>query len=289
MDREELIGILERLVRSGRITTEEAGEILAKFDRGELTEDDLPLSDGDSLILILFPQLYLALQSRYLLLASLPARVRYDERFTIAGDFFTDAERLAARLASTGNYRQFQQDAMEAIRNTLVRQLVLGKSAQLTSAEVARARAGTLTPEEIQAIARRIVTQGDIDRLSEEALTQSAYLKRFMDQAAAAEAAGKPFSEAYITNRFQLYGGAGIGVFYKTIEAPLGPGWVVDYISRDDQWTCSPCLRSEEEGPYLPGEGPMPGVVCLGKRRCRCHRQPRFDRETYDRLIRRAA
>lgn len=283
--REELLDILERLVRRGKLTEQEAGDILRKYDEGEFTEDDLPLDDSDALILITLGILFLSLMPPHLLSFSLPARSRYDERFRAGDDLLATAEQLAAKLAKDRNYRAFHSDAMEAVKENLIRQLVLGKGAQLTPDEIARAQAGTLTREEIRAITQRVITPNDIQRVQDEALNQSAYLKRFVEEAAAREKAGKPYNEAYVKNRFQMYGGAGIGMFFQTIEAPLGPGWVINYIAIDDDFTCTPCIKADEEGPYLPGEGPLPGVICLGKRRCRCNRVPEFNPDEYRRLI----
>ncbi len=67
-------------------------------------------------------------------------------------------------------------------------------------------------------------------------------------------------------------------------DGTLGRGWVVDYISRDDVRTCTNCLEAQRQGPYLPGQGPMPGAVCLGRHRCRCRREYRYDPVMYARL-----
>lgn len=288
MTREDLLDILERLVRRGKLTEEEAGAILAKFDRGEFEPSDLPLELDDALIVFDLFLLYLALQPRHVLMISLPAESRYDERFRLADEFYDDAKRLAAKLAQDGDYRAFHAAAQEAISTNLARQIALGKGAQLTAEEIARAQAGTLTEAEIQAIVNRVITPRDIQRAQDVALEQSSYLQRFVEEIAMREALGKPYSEGYVRERFQMYGGAAIGAMFQTIEAGLPEGWVIDYIAIDDDFTCTPCIRSEENGPYLPAEGPMPAVVCLGKRRCRCNRVPRYDPQEYERL-RRAA
>jgi hypothetical protein len=92
-------------------------------------------------------------------------------------------------------------------------------------------------------------------------------------------------SANYVAARSQLYGGTGRALWYAGDELGAGFGVVIDYFSRDDAGTCSPCLIAEEESPYLPGEGPFPGMVCKGRGRCRCYRQPRDSMTEYLRLI----
>lgn len=91
-------------------------------------------------------------------------------------------------------------------------------------------------------------------------------------------------TEAYIISRAKLYGGAGRALWYRTAEEAAPIGWVVDYVSVDDSGTCLPCVVSEIQGPYLFGHGPFPGEVCLGRGRCRCRREPRFDRTAWELL-----
>jgi hypothetical protein len=94
--------------------------------------------------------------------------------------------------------------------------------------------------------------------------------------------------ETYIAARAILYGGTGRAAWYAGDELGSGYGVVIDYASRDDAGTCSPCLIAEEEGPYLPGEGPFPGAVCKGRGRCRCERTPRQSLTEYLRLLARS-
>lgn len=94
-----------------------------------------------------------------------------------------------------------------------------------------------------------------------------------------------PQSEEAIASRGDLYAGPARGLFAETLEANKGweEGTVMEYIPLDDKGTCIPC--HEARGYYLPGQGPMPGIICEGKGRCRCRRVPVFMPEKYRELI----
>ena len=127
---------------------------------------------------------------------------------------------------------------------------------------------------------------------------QAAYLQRFADQLAArklAEALPEDDDQregllralvamgaAYIARRAASYSGAARGVFFRALESgdvgPMGggrSGWVIAYRVNHDESLCSACL--DAEGYYLPGDGPMPGEVCLGGGQCRCWREDVYD------------
>lgn len=128
---------------------------------------------------------------------------------------------------------------------------------------------------------------------------QAAYLQRFADELSLRKlAAPMPedgrrkallllmaWSAAYLANRAASYSGAGRGLFFAGLEsggAESGPGWVIHYQINHDERLCSGC--ADAEGYYLPGQGPMPGDVCLGGGFCRCERVPMFDEAMYRRL-----
>ena len=129
--------------------------------------------------------------------------------------------------------------------------------------------------------------------LAEQATLQAAYLQRFADRvaggllAARAGIAGlSPLSLGQLTERAALYGGIGRAIFFRAFEQHRQvdgegnrAGWVIYYQSRDDSNTCSNCL--EAQGYYLPGQGPYPGQVCLGRHHCRCRRVVMYDPAIY--------
>lgn len=102
---------------------------------------------------------------------------------------------------------------------------------------------------------------------------------------------GKPLSEAAIAQRAAQYGGVGRAAFYTGMEgsATTQRGYVARYVARDDDRTCVRCLDAEARGPYLPGDGPKPGDVCLGRHRCRCTRELVYDPAAWARLTGRVA
>lgn len=111
--------------------------------------------------------------------------------------------------------------------------------------------------------------------------TQIAYLSRFADQMATGR-----LTSAQVVARARLYSGEGRAIYYEQQGlANQQVGWVEDYIAVDDRNTCGPCSAAEANGPYLPGTGPMPGRVCLGRGYCRCLRLGRSDLAAYRRLV----
>lgn len=139
-------------------------------------------------------------------------------------------------------------------------------------------------------------------RLDREVREQLRYLRRFGAEIDARQVAAqtglldkkgrliKPLSEKQIGARLAQYGGAGTSAFYRYSEDGLDVGWVVDYFAVDDRGTCQPCLTAQAAGPYLPGQGPMPGAdVCDGGGACRCERRPSFSPDRYADLVGRPA
>ncbi len=87
---------------------------------------------------------------------------------------------------------------------------------------------------------------------------------------------GRPMTEDEIAARARQYKGEAYGKYWEKSEEQIDDsGVVIDYVAVDDGATCTPCSTAEDEGPYLPGQGPMPGMICLGGGHCRCVRQQR--------------
>ena len=259
MSREELVQLLARLVFDGVLTEEEAAAILDAFDRGE--EPDLlgiPIAPPAALEMpgsfdFVEYVAYLSVAQA----ASLRRGVRpsWPETPDGAQDVFSfRAQRLAQQLV--------QRDIDVAEWQRRMRRLI---TEYVTTQVVQGGRFTVMTPA-IQ------------DRLRAQLRVQFAYLSRFADEAALGR-----LSEAQLANRSVQYGGQGRGEFYREREEQdVGQfGMVIDYISLDDDRTCMPCSDAEEQGPYLPGAGPMPGQVCLGAGNCRCVRRTRYDPSVY--------
>ena len=95
----------------------------------------------------------------------------------------------------------------------------------------------------------------------------------------------------YLAERAAQYGGIGRAIYFMSYEA-LGlprqgdgsaPGVVIRYVAIDDAGTCSPCHNAQ--GYYLPGQGPYPGQICLGRHHCRCRRETLYDPAMYFSLL----
>lgn len=94
-------------------------------------------------------------------------------------------------------------------------------------------------------------------------------------------------SPARRVSRSKLYSGNIRGAFFKYIETLKNqvnllvqkPGWVAQYISKDDKATCLPCKSAV--GFYILGQGPFPGQVCKGAALCRCKRVMVYDPARY--------
>lgn len=89
----------------------------------------------------------------------------------------------------------------------------------------------------------------------------------------------------YVAARSKLYSGAGRALWYRINEEREDTGWVIDYMAVDDRGTCLPCRDAEAGGPYRFGDGPFPGEICLGRGRCRCQRNRRYDPDAWQLLI----
>lgn len=90
-------------------------------------------------------------------------------------------------------------------------------------------------------------------------------------------------TEKQMIERAKLYAGIPRAVFWMYAEESEGGyGWVSQYIDKDDDRTCEKCEKAR--GFYLPGTGPMPGVVCLARGKCRCRRVMVYNLAEWERL-----
>ena len=264
MTREEFLRFLARAASDPhiRLTEEEAAGLLAAFDRGEIDSRHLPLPLTDA----------------------------------VDGVTREDVERAATALAALGLLRGNRDRARDRLRQRFI------VEARAYAGAVAD---GDLTVAEWHTVQRDVTRDytvamavlgagavgaalGLLPGLDRAAREQTAYLSRFADGVAAGRLLGMAWSVGAIAARAAMYAGAGYGWFFRAREAGAGRvGYVVDWIAHDDDRTCQACLAAEHNGPYLVGEGPMPGSVCYGGGRCRCRRETRYDPDAYARLTRR--
>lgn len=275
MTRAELVIILAELILREVINEDDARALLAQFDRGEWVDLPLPLAeavtpvttrDGMTAWVVLLTSLGATIGAQVAQQVPTSTRRILTEaqgrnlRDRLRAEFDTEMRRLAGRVAGGAATGTWQADMTNTVRRYMLAQASAGLGRPLTQAE-------------INAIAPRINEQ-------------SQYVYRYAADIAARRQTGNPYQVAYLNNRSTQYGGVGWGMYFEGQEAVYGgqDGWVVDYISRDDDRTCGPCLDAENNGPYLPGQGPMPGQVCLGRGYCRCERRLRYDPAAWGRL-----
>jgi len=169
-------------------------------------------------------------------------------------DGFDDqVKNLANKLFTKGaRTRDWHRGMIRLVKNNALKNEMLGRERVLTSSEK-KSLFSKLTPE--------------LERLQKWA--DDIGLKRMIHQ---------DISIDGLVARGNLYAGFGRSLFYETAGESAVDFIVEDYISVDDAGTCSSCLEAQDNGPYLPSEGPMPGVICEGFGNCRCERQQRVDR-----------
>ncbi len=248
------------MVRRNIITVPEAQQLLATFDSGGFAPADLPLPPGDATATepvdeaAVFAFL-LGLLGRTRVPNRLPLRDRTRLRERLRDDFESRMRGLGRAVAQGGSVADYQQQAKREIAQYTARQYGAGRG----------------TPDGQM---RRIVTNVLV--------AQAAFIARFAFEIHARRAVRRPYSERNVTGRGELYQGAGYAQWFKANEAQANVGQVIDYISQDDPNSCSPCLRAQSNGPYLPGEGPYPGPgTCRGLGKCRCKRVQRFDMDAW--------
>lgn len=181
-------------------------------------------------------------------------------------------------LGSWGRLKELARDVLQADFDVIVGEVapVALESTHAWHGQMKKIIEGYLLSQAIAALGRPLLPtelieiQPTIDR-------QLKFLSDFL-----LDLIQREITVEYVTSRARLYSGAGRALWYRVAEARDGEGWVVDYHAVDDKGTCFPCHAAEAEGPYLMGEGPMPGDVCLGRGRCRCQRIPRFDRQAWE-------
>lgn len=266
MTRAEFLAYLARAVADPniRLTETEAVGLLRDFDAGLIAASDLPLPLDQAVRGLTrddLERIMIALSGGGLL-----GRNRTRARDRLREAFGREARQRATRLAADDlTLSQWQADTRDAVREHIAGQAILG--------------AGNIT-----GVVRLLA---DLDRSARE---QTAYVSRFADAIMAGALLGATWSVAALASRSISYAGVAWAWFTRARENDGDRmGWVVDYIAKDDNRTCGPCSRAADGGPYLLGEGPIPGQICLGGGACRCERRERYDPDVYTRLARRVA
>lgn len=272
MTRNEFIDWLSRLVADGEMTEDDAAAWLVAFDLGTLPAHwqlPQPVSEGvrgpdetarDAALIALLLLLARPGQPPPTQLRPLPSQTATAQADAVQTAFEQAAAQLAAQLANNSlTIAAWQTALLAEVERHILQQMMLANGNQ------------ALTPAQLARLERMV-------------WEQSAWLQRFADQAALRFNQETPWSEAYLAHRAAMYGGVGRAEFYRSGEEAQGwgEGWVIEYIAVDDRGTCSPCHNAQ--GLYLPGQGPYPGEICLGRGACRCRRVAQHRPEIYVRL-----
>lgn len=253
MTVDEYESILVDLIQRKRITLDEAAELLKKFLAGDFEEDDLPLPiaeakkrDDDAWLLLFSLQLSI---NRKTLIERRRERGRVRRLFVVYAT--DDALSLTDRDITL---HQWHSETMGIIGGAVLASWLAGNG-----------------------------TDGTRPSNDDQVSRQLDYLYRFAAETHARRALDDPFSLEYMVNRSLMYGGAVRGAWFLGNESIYsGYGYVSQYIPIDDRGTCSPCHNAA--GYYLPGDGPMPGDICLGGDACRCERVTIYAPEIYAQL-----
>lgn len=262
MDLQNLAVLLQQLIRRGDITVDEARAIMRLVAAGQVSDEQLPLPPAMAVGQPVTEEersrsyLFVLLLLGYSLTPT--GRLSQDQRRIAHERLTARLEELAATYAAAGaagNVRSWHADMQAAIRAAILRQAAAGSGTQATE-------------------------PGIVDQ---EIRDQMSWLYYYAGAMAARLLIGRPMGAGYIAWRSRLYAGAPWAMFYRMQEwaGDNDAGWVVYYDAVDDRNTCSPCRQAEAGGPYLPGQGPMPGDVCEGGGACRCVRRAVYDPEAY--------
>lgn len=277
MSFDDYLNLLDRLIEDGAITLAEAEVLALQYDEFDNIEPVLAPEDiqpwtenlNPIALAIIASTLFIILRKHTSRASagSTVASLSYQRRTALFGSiqdsFKLESGKLARDLANGVLTPAQWQTAM----NTSI-------LSHFRSAAYAAYGTVSLTPAQEAAFLQAV-------------RVQQAYLTRFADQYVLSQVRGAPWTEAYITNRAAMYGGAVRAFSTMALETGwgYGAGWVIQYSAQDDNRTCSECISAMQQGPYLPGRGPMPGDICLGKHYCRCTRYPVYDLSEYERLV----
>jgi hypothetical protein len=197
---------------------------------------------------------------------------------------------LRGSVPPKNEIRDDLQDAFSAAVVQIAPLAVALTTLDMWHAQMQRAVRNHLFMQEMAARGRELLPTEELRLEQNEVAEQIAYVERFhaeIESNLEAEAAGETASAVTpegVAARSDLYSGAGRAKWFRADEEGSPDGIVIDYFAIDDAGTCAPCHKADSESPYLPGTGPMPGEVCLGRGRCRCVRVPRRSMTEWRRL-----
>lgn len=263
MSRAELVAILADLVKHKQLSLRDAQNILSAFDAGVVPDlAELPTlqerNHDDLWLVAFFAVMLLAGGSPARPLnKSQRLRVRKQARLQWEDSVF----RLSLQVTRGALTIPTWMTSLFGALGSYARQMAIGGH-------------GSNPPIYVKSLIDRQIAK------------QAPFLKRFGVQMAGKRLLGEPMTAANVSARTQQYGGTGWSSWFVGNETrpQLEEGYVVYYHARDDRRTCGPCHSADGESPYLPGAGPYPGEVCLGRGLCRCTREEVYDPAAWRRL-----
>ena len=308
MDREELLDVLATLSQrhedtEGRvgISQQEAVALLRAYDDGEITTSQLALAASRALrgalvdVTESVQRIGAPTEAAPTAMRQSPDRVvpvdaRRRFNLTLLEDFDDRARQDAQAVARLGGMdaETWHERTLKRVRDNLIQNAEIGKGRPLSREElnelqdVMQDQAQALkkfadevalrrqVAENAERIARERIQEAGED-LGEEAFEEAV-------QKLTNDLRSRRMSDKQIAARTQMYKGKSYEQFWRFKERGIKDSdLVVDYIALDDGATCGPCAEAQNRGPYLPGQGPFPGAVCLGGGHCRCRRDTRRD------------
>ncbi len=268
MTRTQLTTLLAYAVQRDWITADEARTIIQRFDAGELDASGLPLPIAQALgnglpsereyLTALSDLLGFGVAVLIRAFAEKGAVQRATVRERLQDRYMEQARQLAEQAAE--NVQQWHTAMRDLLSTYLTGMTVLG-------------------------LQRPTLTTAERSRLLQSIGVQLTFLYQFAGQVAVQAQTSHALSVAQIAARSELYAGAGRELWFRASEQDTTAGYIVRYIAVDDANTCPKCVLAEQQGPWMPGQGPFPGAVCYGKGRCRCRRELAYDPQSYQHLV----
>jgi hypothetical protein len=305
MTRDQFLDALAVLVQRYRetggavgISQEEATALVELYDAGAITPEQLPLpfeeaTRGPAVQLtaeraaeaIATEAASMAIIEETGVVPAIALNAPAGQRTDIAQqamEAFDADVRDFAREAVQGNIRgrDWHSRMIVRLRQHLLQQAQLGKGAPMTPAELESLQE-TMREEAryLKRFADEVAVRNELTESAEEVARRRLKREgREVTEEAVQELVedlrGRAMTEDEIAARARQYKGSSYAEYWKQREGQVdSDDVIIRYEAVDDGATCSPCAAAERNGPYLPGEGPFPGDVCLGGGHCRCVRR----------------
>ncbi|WP_158705160.1 hypothetical protein [Salinibacter altiplanensis] len=221
-----------------------------------------------------------------------PSQQRVNVAHAAMEAFDADVRSLAQDITRGAVRGQdWHSEMIVKIRQHLLQQAQLGKGSPLTPAELDRLQGAMEEQAQfLKRFADEVAVRNELAESAEQVAERRLRREgREVTEEAVEELAedlrGRAMTEDEIAARARQYKGSSYRAFWEKSEEQVeNDDVIIRYIAIDDSGTCLPCSTAEDEGPYLPTRGPMPGAVCLGGGHCRCVRRREVNPEVADSL-----